>query len=103
MQQTDNQEFLLRSIEEITKMLAVHINYNTIAFLNRIGYNPLPDFVLPSSPKYDRSIIRTPYDQKYNILSEFDNEGFPKKMGAGCEFCGGISAGCEFCGGWHIP
>jgi hypothetical protein len=90
MQRTTKQEIQLDNIDKISKILEMYINYNTISFLDRIGYNPLPDFVLPSFPKYDRRIVRTPYDHKYNILSEFDDEGF-------------IKAGCNSCGGYHIP
>lgn len=75
MQNTTGRTFWQTSIDKIISILEVYINYNTITFLKERGYNPLPAFVLPQTPKYDRRIIRTPYDHKYNILSNFDANG----------------------------
>lgn len=52
----------IRQTYLIAHELKKQINYETITYLNEIGFNPPPASLLPEEQKYDRNIVRTPYE-----------------------------------------
>ena len=53
----------IQILEKINKlMIKPIINLNTIKYLESVGYNPPPSHLLPKIHKYDRSLVRTPYE-----------------------------------------
>jgi hypothetical protein len=55
-----NKHDKIEYIEQLLKILKAHINFFTIQYLNRVGLNPPPPFLMPPKGTYDRSIIRQP-------------------------------------------
>lgn len=73
-------------IKDILSMLKRKINYSTIFYLNSVGLNPFPRFLLPPKASYDWSKVRKPDDDPENPLDKYkdlDGEG----LEGGCESC----------------
>lgn len=68
---TRNKSEMLHHLESAIQFFKRIINFQTIAYLNRIGANPLPDFVLPFILKYDRSLVRRPFDNPVNPMKKY--------------------------------
>ncbi len=68
IQKTANKEAQARQIDIVDSILNVYINYHTIRWMGKYGYNPPPAYVLPPIAKYDRRIIRTPRTKPENFM-----------------------------------
>jgi len=92
MIRSTNFEVVLEIINEITGDLTKMINFNTITWLNRTGYNPLPHFVLPKKSPYNRNIVRTPTSHPKNLYKMLEGNTIALQQdehneGAGCLKC----------------
>lgn len=57
---TNNREVKADLISALIKKLKVYISRATIIYMNSVGINPPPRFVLPDKHKYNRSLVREP-------------------------------------------
>ncbi len=55
-------------IEDLINKIKHYINYNTISYMNEVGINPPPAFILPDTNKYGRTLVRTPDSAPINPL-----------------------------------
>ena len=78
---TNDAIVIIESIEKINKYLKKRINFDTIVYLDNVGLNPLPNFMLPEDHKYNRNILRLPDDNPINPMSLLTK--------GGCLTCGG--------------
>lgn len=68
------------SLMEIHDNLSRIINYYTITYLNKIGLNPPPAYLLSNDQTYDKSIVRQPNDNPQFEISGGDVGAIGKKL-----------------------
>jgi len=84
--ETKDKNIITKNIDIVANFLSRKINYDSIWYLNEVGLNPLPNFVLPVVKKYDTSIKRYPQIDPVNPLVEYE-EFYQSKSGSGCDNC----------------
>lgn len=57
-------------LKEIKDKLKIVINYETINYLEKVGLNPPPSYLLPEKETYDWSLVRTPYENPKNPVKQ---------------------------------
>lgn len=65
-----NKKIKIDLLSEIKNHLKVLINYETIVYLEKVGLNPPPSYLLPQEAKYNRNIVRRPTTNPKNPLKE---------------------------------
>ena len=96
----NRREAYIKILKDISSIIKNQINYNTILYLNKIGLNPFPSFLLPPNHKYDRNIVRRPESIPADPLEKYEHFQSTKMYGEGYEIYGGCSVcgGCATCG-----
>lgn len=83
---TSNKTKKIKILKAINKILKPIINSETIEYLNRVNFNPPPDYLLPKHKTYYR-LVRKPEDNPENPVDVIKEEMKESVNGSGCYDC----------------